>query len=253
VNAAGDPNASSTDEGSLLAANALLPAVLAAATARSAGTRFVHVSSAVVQGRQAVLDAGPPLEGFSVYAKSKARGEQLVAALAPSQAVIYRPPSVHAADRRVTRMIARIAASPLATVASPGTQPSPQALLANVASAITFLATTGQEVPPVVIHPHEGLTATSTMELLGGRAPKRLPRGLAKAVAHFLKQIGSVSPSVAANARRVEMLWFGQEQAPSWLTEHGWVPAAGLEAWAELGRQVRSDRANTQNTKEKFT
>jgi nucleoside-diphosphate-sugar epimerase len=253
VNAAGDPDASSTDVGALLAANALLPAVLAAATARSPRMRFVHVSSAVVQGRQAVLDAGPPLDGFSVYAQSKARGEQLAAALAPDRTVVYRPPSVHAADRRVTRMIARIAASPLATVASPGTQPSPQALLANVASAIAFLATTEQDVPPVVIHPHEGLTAASTMELLGGRAPRRLPRGLARTVAYLLERVGRSSPAMAANARRVEMLWFGQEQAPSWLTSHGWVPVAGLEAWTELGRRVRSDRTDSEDTKERPT
>ena len=253
VNAAGNPDASSTDAGALLAANALLPGVLAAAAASIPRLRLVHVSSAVVQGRQPVLDAGPPLDGFSAYARSKARGEELAALLAPDRAVVYRPPSVHAADRRVTRMIARIAASPLATVAAPGTQPSPQALLANVASAIAFLATTDQDVPPVVIHPHEGLTAASTMELLGGRTPRRLPRWLAKAATSLFERAGRTSPSMAANARRVELLWFGQGQAPSWLTSHGWVPVDGLEAWAELGRQVRSERANTHNTKENLT
>ena len=253
VNAAGNPDASSTDAGALLAANALLPGVLAAAAASVPRMRFVHVSSAVVQGRQPVLDAGPPQDGFSAYARSKARGEELAALLAPDRTIVYRPPSVHAADRRVTRMIARIAASPLATVASPGTQPSPQALLANVASAIAFLSTTDQDVPRVVIHPHEGLTAASTMELLGGRTPRRLPRALAKTATHLLERAGRASPSIAANARRVELLWFGQSQDPSWLTSHGWVPVAGLEEWAELGRRVRSGRAESHDTKERPT
>jgi nucleoside-diphosphate-sugar epimerase len=259
INAAGDPDASSTDLAALRAANAVLPGVVAAAVARQPSTRLVHVSSAVVQGRKQTLDAGPAHEGFSAYSRSKAEGERLALALAPGQSVMYRPPSVHAPDRRVTRMIARIASSPLAVVASPGDQPSPQALLANVASAVAFLATTEAEVPDVVIHPSEGITASSTMELLGGRTPRRLPRPLAAGTARLLRLTGAISPAVAANARRVELLWFGQRQAPSWLTEVGWTPVAGLDAWTELGRQVRSDRPKslqhriTHTHKEKHT
>jgi dTDP-4-dehydrorhamnose reductase len=250
VNAAGDPDASSTDQARLRAANAVMPGVLAAAVHRVGSARLVHISSAVVQGRQPVLDDGVADADFSAYARSKTEGEHLVAALAPGQSVIYRPPSVHAPDRRVTRLVARIAASPLRTVASPGDAPSPQALLQNVASAVAFLATTSAEVPPIAAHPSEGLTVSSTMELLGGRQPHRLPRSLARAVTSGLELAGRGSPRIAAHARRVEMLWFGQGQAPSWLTQHGWVPVEGPEAWAALGRRVRSELDIDKHTKE---
>jgi len=251
VNAAGDPDASSTDLAGLRAANAVLPGVVAAAVAQHPGMRLVQISSAVVQGRQPTLDSGPALEGFSAYSRSKAEGERLALALAPGQCVVYRPPSVHAADRRVTRMIARIASSPLATVATPGSQPSPQALLPNVASAVAFLATTDRTVPDVVAHPSEGLTASSTMELLGGRRPHRIPRALASGACGLLRLAGGRSPGLAANARRVELLWLGQAQAPSWLTEAGWRPVAGTDVWADLGRQVRSQRRNNTTFEEK--
>ena len=58
---------------------------------------------------------------------------------------------------------------------------------------------------------------------------------LAKAAVAMLTVRGRVLPQIAANARRVEMLWFGQPQATSWLTEAGWSPPAGHEAWRELG------------------
>lgn len=250
VNAAGNPDASSRDLPALRAANAVLPGVVAAAVARHPSMRLVHVSSAVVQGRTKTLDSGPAHVGFSAYSRSKAEGERLALALAPGQAVMYRPPSVHAHDRRVTRMIARIASSPLRTVARPGDQPSPQALLGNVASAVAFLTTSPAQAPEVVIHPSEGMTTSSTMELLGGRPPRRLPRTLATGIAGLLRLAGRISPALAANARRVELLWFGQGQATSWLTEAGWRPVHGLDAWSELGRQVRSGERNPSQHKE---
>ncbi|MFJ6112181.1 NAD-dependent epimerase/dehydratase family protein [Dietzia maris] len=234
----GNPDASEQDLGVLVAANALSPAIVASSAKLAGVTRLIYVSSAAVQGRRSVLDESEETEAFSPYAYSKSEGERRVKEAYP-QAIIYRPPSVHAVTRRVTSMTARIAASPIATVAAPGYQRSPQALIGNVASAIAFLATTELAPPPVVIHPWEGLTAFDVMELLGGKRPKVLPRGIARAITSGLELAGRKLPVIAANARRVEMLWFGQGQADSWLTEAGWSPPHGRDAWRELGRAIR--------------
>jgi nucleoside-diphosphate-sugar epimerase len=235
VNAAGDPDASSLDSRRLLAANALVPGLLCSVSRRADVPRFVHVSSAVVQNDADVLDDAPAGPGFSPYSRSKCQGERVVGALAPNTSVIYRPPSVHAVDRRVTRMTARVARSPLASVAGDGTNPTPQALLANVADAISYLATTDRRPPPVVTHPWEGLTTGELLLLLGRRSPRRIPEAVANGLVRNGKTIGRWSPTVAANARRVEMLWLGQRQSVSWLTAAGWLPPVGREGWEQLG------------------
>ncbi|MGN7225884.1 NAD-dependent epimerase/dehydratase family protein [Dietzia maris] len=241
VNCSGNPDASERRSDALLSANTVSPAVVARAARRAGVHRLIHVSSAVVQGRRPSLDETDETEEFSWYAFSKAEGERRVRHEF-EKAAIYRPPSVHAADRRVTSMIVRVASSPLATVAAPGDQPSPQALIGNVASAIAFLATTVEEPPAVVIHPWEGLTSLDVMELLGGRRPRVLPRAIARGVCRTLEIAGRLVPAVAANARRVEMLWFGQGQAESWLTSAGWTPPHGRVAWRDLGDTIRRDR-----------
>lgn len=237
VNAAGDPDASSLDHDVLFGANALLPGVLLAAAIEAGVPRFVHVSSAVVQNDRPTLDASEDMDGFSPYSASKVLGEHVLraATAAGCDVVRYRPPSVHAPGRRVTRMIARIAGSPAATVARPGQQPTPQALLPNVASAVAFLATTDKVPPAVVHHPSEGVTVTTLMsDLSGGRSPLRLPRALARSLVAAAKLVGRVHQPTAANARRLELLWLGQAQAPSWLTDAGWQPPVGREGWQSL-------------------
>ena len=242
INCSGNPDASEQDAEELLAANAVSPAVVARAASEAAISRLVHVSSAVVQGRRPILDESDATETFSSYAFSKAEGERRVRLEFPA-ATIYRPPSVHAGTRRVTLLTAKIAGSPLASVAAPGTQPSPQALISNVASAISFLATSEVAPPPVVIHPWEGLTSQDLMILLGGKRPVVLPRPVARAVCCALEVVGTKVPAFAANARRVEMLWFGQGQAVSWLTTMGWHPSDGKNAWRELGEAIRAQNA----------
>lgn len=239
VNAAGDPDASSVDEDALYGANAVLPALLVAAATQTGVTRVVHVSSAVVQNDRATLDSSEEMVAFSPYSGSKVLAEEVLRSVeAPTCSIVrYRPPSVHAPGRRVTAMIARIAGSPAATVARPGDQPTPQALLPNVASAIAFLATTEARPPAVVHHPSEGVTVTTLMsDLSGGRKPRRLPGGLARILVRALKLIGRFHRPTAANARRVELLWLGQAQGPSWLTEAGWRPPVGREGWRSLAR-----------------
>ncbi|GAA1966020.1 hypothetical protein GCM10009817_02280 [Terrabacter lapilli] len=239
INCAGVPDASSQDAALLFGANAVVPAVLARAVSRlRPAPRLVHVSSAVVQGRMPVLDESMQTDAFSAYAASKAEGERLALAELHEGLVIYRPPSVHAADRRVTRTISRIARSPLRSVAGPVGRPSPQALLDNVAAAIAFLATCPGTPPAVVIHPWEGVTTMSLMESLGGSRPYMVPEKLARVAVRLLSLAGALVPRLAPDARRVEMLWFGQGQAPSWLTEGGWVPPHGSQAWVDLGHEV---------------
>ena len=232
INCAGDPDASSRNVGRLIAANGLLPGVVGRA-ARDAGvSRFVHVSSAVVQGRVATLDSSDQVEGFSAYSRSKILGEEMARAFGPEETVVYRPPSVHATDRRISRLIARFARSPLSTVAAPGTQHTPQAHIDNVASALAFLAVCSGPVPPRVHHPWEGHTTAGLLEVMGaGRCPRAIPPRLARAMTAALAGAGRIVPAIAPNSRRLELVWFGQEQAASWLTESGWQPPAGLEAW----------------------
>lgn len=241
INAAGDPDASSTDVNALRQANGVLPGLLAETTYASSGARFVHVSSAVVQGRAPVLTDSKKVDAFSPYAGSKAEGEQAVRRACPGRHVIYRPPSVHAADRRVSRSIVRLAESPLRSVAVPSTAPSPQALVENVASAIAFLANCPSQPPGTVIHPWEGMTTGGLMQVMGGREPRVLPRTLAQRIVKLLERTGRLSGPIAANARRVEMMWFGQGQDVSWLTEAGWHPPVGTEGWEELRMRIKNE------------
>lgn len=165
INAAGSAHAASRDLKALTSANAAVPAIVAAAARAVGAKRYVHVSSAAVQGRRQVLDASRHYDPFSDYSRSKVLGEDLVDKYASDIAVVYRPPSVHGVGRSQTRSVARFAASPLGSVAGPGTSPSPQALVGNIGSAVAFLATTTQQPPSIVSHPWEGLTVADVMEL----------------------------------------------------------------------------------------
>lgn len=238
INAAGEPDASSRDSAALIASNGALPGVLGR-MAREAGIkRFVQVSSAVVQGRRPTLDASESFDAFSPYAKSKFAGERFAARFGPEETIRYRPPSVHHESRRVTRATAKIARSALSSVASPGTGPTPQALAANVGAALAELALTAKTPPAVVTHPWEGQTCEGLLRTLGNREPKRVPRWIARAAVRAANALGKLAPSVAANARRIEMVWFGQAQAESWLTQQGWQPPVGEEGWRALGEKL---------------
>lgn len=239
VNAAGMADAGAHDSAVLNGANAGVPAVVAAA-ARTAGVaRVVHVSSAAVQGRRRVLDESMQVEPFSPYSRSKALGELLALRHGGDAVVIYRPPGVHGAGRATTRSLAALARSRLASVARPGTDPSPQALIDNVGDAVAFLVTCQEQPPRVVIHPWEGVTTAGLMRDLGGRAPVMVPRWLARLLVRSARLLGVAHPSLAAQARRLEMLWFGQAQADSWLTAAGWTARHGRAEWQELGRDAR--------------
>jgi nucleoside-diphosphate-sugar epimerase len=239
VNAAGLADSGHGDVGAMMAANGALPSVLASAC-RVAGVRLVHVSSAAVQGRSALLDESPRVAPFSVYSASKAAGERAVLEMG-GDAVVYRPPGVHAAHRSVTRAIGRVARSRLSSTTAPGNDNTAQALLGNVADAVAFLALTELDVPHIVAHPSEDLTTAELLTLLGGHRPRLLPQPVTKAVVATATAAGRMSPRVAANARRLEMLWLGQDQGMSWLTQAGWKPPISRSGWEQIGSILRSE------------
>lgn len=246
INTAGDPRATGVDIDALIAANGVLPGLVASVLSEHfPNLRFVHVSSAAVQGNAAVLDDRQVCEDdlFSAYSRSKAIGERLVLRCA-LDAVVFRPPGVHAAHRPVTQAVARFARSPIRSVARPASSPSAQALLTNVAAAIVFLATTPLTPRTIVTHPSEGVTTDGLLADLGGRTPHHLPRAVARALLHGLSLAERATPRLAGHRRRLEMLWFGQSQASSWLTEVGWTPPEGRTAWQDLGRELAAARTS---------
>jgi hypothetical protein len=87
----------------------------------------------------------------------------------------------------------------------------------------------------VVAHPSEGVTTAGLLrDLSGGREPSKLPKTLPRSLVRSAKLLGRWHAPTAANARRMEMLWFGQRQAESWLTSSGFHPPAGSGAWKTL-------------------
>lgn len=237
--AAGLPDASSRDGHGLFGANAALPAIVAAAAGRAGVRRMVQVSSAVVQGSRRTLDASLTHSPTSPYGRSKASGEMAVlSAPGPPSVVIYRPPSVHSADRRITRAIYKIANSSISSVMSPGDNPTPQAHITNVASGIVYLATCDPNPPPIVTHPWEGWTTETFLALFAsGRSPTHLPGSLSPLVRTILHTSARID-ALAPNARRLEMLWYGQAQEQSWLQKHNWSAPVGPEGWRLLVQEV---------------
>lgn len=239
VNAAGVADAAGTLRGPMRGANAVLPGIVAEA-ARRTGIRLVHVSSAAVQGPRDVLDSSPQLAPFSPYSQSKADGERAVLCSC-ADAVIYRPPGVHGTDRPLTRTVTRLARSAASSVAGDGSQATANALIGNVGDAIAHLTATPSALPRIVHHPSEGLTTADLLEALGGRKPRHVPMPLARVAISAVRTAGRVHPPLLAQARRIEMLWFGQRQAPSWLLQDGWEPPHGRREWTRMGETLRAE------------
>ena len=136
----------------------------------------------------------------------------------------------------MTEKIRALAASPLSSVAGTGRSQTPQALLENVADAVTFLVAAPEDPPLVVHHPWEGLTSIELLRFLGSKEPRNVPPRLAKAAIRATKVAERPFQFLAPNRRRLELLWFGQGVAPSWLDQAGWLPPFSKEKWIELGR-----------------
>lgn len=232
VNAAGVADATAGGEDALFGANALLPLVVARALARrESPARLVHVSSAAVQGRTGRLDESPDVAPFSPYSAAKALGERAV--LGRPGVVIFRPTSVHGPQRAVTQRLVGVLRSRAASVAGRRSRPTPQVLVANTADAIAFTALAA-DPPAIVLQPGEGLTTAELVRVVGGREPRHVPEPLARAIVSTLALGGDRLPRLTVTARRLEMMWFGQDQAPGWLDGAGWEPVVGIDGWRQL-------------------
>ncbi|MGB5952675.1 MAG: NAD-dependent epimerase/dehydratase family protein [Ornithinimicrobium sp.] len=233
INAGGLRDVSHGQNTSVYGANVVLPAVLGYA-ARSRGASYIHLSSGSVQGDHRVLDSSRTWDPQSAFAESKASGERLLLATSPVGAptTIYRPPTVHALQRRSTRALSRYAASGFATT-SARERGSPQALLPNVADAVAFLATS-RSAPLIVHQPSEGLTNHSLLRMLGGRDPHLIADPLARFAARSASASGRLGLVHQPQAIRLRLLMLGQEQARSWLTDAGWTPPISTDGWQQL-------------------
>jgi nucleoside-diphosphate-sugar epimerase len=244
VNAAGLASATSSDGPLLLGANALLPCVVATIASQVGVSRYIHVSSAAVQGRARILDETPAVVSSSAYVESKALAEQALAEIDSDSWVILRPTSVHGPGRGVTHRLAALARSPWATTAKPGLAPTPQVHVQQVARAVSVLADPSSRPPRIVLQPSEGFTTSSFLSLLaGGRPPRLVPARLARAMVRSAFVPASLRPGVMwGHARRLEMLLFGQEQATGWLSSADPRLTVRHPDWAGLSTESWSSR-----------
>jgi nucleoside-diphosphate-sugar epimerase len=240
VNAAGQPDGIAPTSPSLYGANALLPTLVDRAVRLAAADRFVHISSAAVQGREP-LDETSRVAPFSPYTGSKALGECLLLAEPAAERVVFRPTWVHDAGRPQTRALVRLARTPAACVAGDGSAPTPQVLVSDVAEAVAALVLAGGPVPPIVLQPPSGMTTGQLLRLLGGREPRHVPDWLAGAAVRGLSAYGRLGRHAGAHARRVEMLLFGRRQEAGWLAGQGAVPPLRPEAWQRLAAPPREN------------
>jgi nucleoside-diphosphate-sugar epimerase len=239
VNAAGIPAGTAPAGPSLYGANALLPALVAGACAAARVRRYVHLSSAVVQGREP-LDETARTSPFSPYSHSKALGERMLLAEPAGEQVLFRSTWVHDAGRRNTGSLVRLARSPLACVAGDGAAPTPQVLIGDIAASVAHLVCAPGPVPPIVLQPASGMTTGLLLRLLGGREPRRVPHRAARAAVRGLRGYGRLGSRACAHARRAEMLLFGRAQVPGWLATQGVVPDLRPEAWRRLAAAERA-------------
>lgn len=234
VNAAGLAAPSATGGIELSGANALLPAVVVRAAAAEGAGRVIHLSSAAVQGRVPMLDETDSVHPFSPYSRSKALGEQALALAADREpgvsVVTIRATSVQGPGRPTTAALARLARSPLASVASPGDARSPVTSVDALADLVVAVGRYDGPLPARILQPWEGLTVRSVLESAGGR-PRVLPAGLCRLAVRTGFMVSAVTGGrLDGHVRRVELMWFGQDQVPGWAAAHGLAPAARVQS-----------------------
>lgn len=217
VNAAGLASPDDGGSAALFGANALLPAVVAVAATRAGVTRVVHVSSAAVQGRRRVLSEEADVSPFSPYSLSKALGESsfLSAGMGPGKdtdLIIIRATSVQGPGRPTTASLRRVATSPLSSVAAPGTQPTVVSSIDGLSAFVCSVARETGSQRSIRLQPWEGLSVTDVLELASSRRPRVLPPLFCRGVLNVARGLGRVVPEVAGVARRLELMWMGQDQ-----------------------------------------
>jgi len=239
INAGGVPAYNASASNALFGANSLLPGVISVAARQAGVRRFIHLSSISVQGRMDPLDETMRHRAHSPYPYSRSLGEDIINGPDHNDAVILRLPTVHSLASSSTWKLNRIAHSPFSSTAGRGDRPTPLALVQNVAAAVEFLASYEGDVPKVVLQPTE-ITTGRLLELLGDRKPRRVPVSLAKPVTTLLLLAGRRSYRAHTLGRGLELMWLGQGQKRSWLTEAGFVPPVGAEGWIAMGHVLSS-------------
>ncbi|GGC92138.1 hypothetical protein GCM10011512_19000 [Tersicoccus solisilvae] len=256
INAAGLAAPDGAAEDRMTGANAVLPVVAALAAQRAGVTRLVHLSSAAVQGDRPRLDESDDLAPFSAYSRSKALAERALRRLddaaappdapqgPPTAIVIVRATSVQGAGRPTTAALARVARSPLASVADGQPRTTPVVSVRHLVGFVLTVATWPGPLPAVVLQPGEGLRTDEVLRLAGGREPLRVPAPLCRAAV----RTGYLAARLAGDrlrgaVRRVELMWFGQDADPAWARQNGVTVRGDVrDVLRRAGQQGRTDR-----------
>lgn len=237
VNAAGLARPKGTDLEGLYGANALLPQVVNEACRRVGVTRFIHVSSAAVQGNLTPLDESTSYRAGSLYARTKALAEQVLLTSWTSGTTVLRPTSVHGPERALTRSLVRFAQSPFSSVIAPGEAPTPQVLAGNVGAVAAYLCGVHPPPPPIVLQPWEGWSTSSFLQCISGRQPFQVPGSVGQAILRGTGALSRLTPFVAYH-RRLELLWRGQAQSSGWLSTVGFTVPYGHSDWDRMVRAM---------------
>lgn len=282
INASGLAAPDQEDLAPLLGANALLPAVIAIAAQRTGVSRVIHLSSAAVLGPIPVLSAEAEPQPFSAYSFSKALGEEVLLALrafiektaaqgqapgseasefpaAPSHSpvavaadhavdiCIIRATSVQGRGRRTTEAFAKIASSPLASVAGRTPRRTPVSSNYALAEFVYRVASFTGPLPAIVMQPWEGVTTESVLIDAGRRRPLHLPAPLCRALVATGYRVSEIlGDRLTGPVRRVEVMWFGQDIDDSWAQKNGLVPQARV---SEVLRAAHSALGTRQDRK----
>ncbi|MFW0111867.1 NAD-dependent epimerase/dehydratase family protein [Rothia sp. CCM 9416] len=265
INASGLAAPDQEDLAPLIGANALLPIIIAIAAQRTGVRRVIHISSAAVLGAASVLTPTEETDPFSAYSFSKALGEEALLKIrsfveetaaqgrapgseqsefpaAPSYApvqvakdhaveiCIIRATSVQGRGRRTTQAFAKIASSPLASVAGSASRRTPVSSNYALAEFVHMIAAFEGELPAIVVQPWEGATTESVLVNAGRRQPIHLPEALCRAaVSAGYKVSELLGDRLTGPVRRVEVMWFGQDIDDSWARAHGLIPQARVQ------------------------
>lgn len=236
VNAAGLATPDAPADADLYGANVLLPALVAQAAASVGVARVIHLSSAAVQGRRAMLDETLSASPFSPYSHSKALGERAFfgrgKATDDTDLIVIRATSVQGRGRRTTESFRRVARSRLASVAAPGTQPTVVSSIDGLVDFIRRVGASTASVGPIMLQPWEGHSVRDVLRAAGG-SPRVIPRGLCLVILAGVRAVGRVIPEIAGAGRRLEMMWLGQAQSSAFETSFPAVPEEVLKSVLE--------------------
>lgn len=248
VNAAGIADSGASESSQLFGANTLLPLVIYKAALRAGVQRMIQVSSASVLGNVDLLTEDPAVHPFSPYSMSKANAELALSQLHGMSAgrcdlTMVRGTSVQGPDRSTTKRICRVASTRLASVAFPGTQPTPITSCRSLATLIVAIGLHADDTPQIVLQPWEGLSVSDVMSLAGGKPPVVLSQRFCR----FVVRVGQLSTRFLPKrsrsiVRQVELMWFGQHQVHGWADRNGVNTTRNIKDVFELARQKSVNR-----------